>query len=44
MQTCIIIFLDVDVDGEMSIDVTHFVFVALGHADDEVVDKRLDCS
>lgn len=42
IQACLLVFLDVDVDGEMGIDVSHFVPVALGDADDEVVDDGFD--
>lgn len=38
----LIVLLNVDVDGEVGIDVTQLVLVALGHADDEVVDDGAD--
>ena len=40
----IILFLDVDVDWEMGVDVSHLVFEPPGHADDQVVDDGADCS
>lgn len=36
------VLLNVDVDGEMGIDVTHLVLEALGDADDQVVDEGPD--
>ena len=36
--------LDVDVDREMSINVSHLVFVASCDACDEVLDDGLDCA
>lgn len=38
----LLVLLDVDVDGEMGIDVSHLVLVALGDADDQVVDEGAD--
>lgn len=38
------VLLDVDVDGEMGIDVSHLVLEALGDTDDQVVDERSDGS
>lgn len=38
------ILLNVDVDGKVSIDVSHLVLVALGHASDQVIDDGLDGS
>lgn len=38
----LLVLLHVDVDGEMGIHVSHLVLVALGHADNEVVDDGLD--
>ena len=38
------VLLQVDVDGEMGIDVAHLVLEALGHADDQVVDEGADCA
>ena len=34
--------LNVDVDGKMSIDVTHLVLVTLGHSGDHVLYERFD--
>lgn len=36
--------LDVDVDGKVSIHVSHLVLVALGDTGDQVVNDRLDGS
>jgi len=38
------ILLDVDVDGKVSIDVSHLVLVSLGHTGHQVLDNRLDGS
>jgi hypothetical protein len=38
----LLVLLDVDVDGEMGVDVTHLVLVALGDTDDQVVDESAD--
>lgn len=35
---------DVDVDGEMGVDVSHLVLEALGNTDDQVVDESSDSS
>ena len=36
------VLVQVDVDGEMGVDVAHLVLVALGDADDQVVDEGAD--
>jgi hypothetical protein len=36
------VLLDVDVDGEMGVDVTHLVQEAAGNTDDQVVDESAD--
>lgn len=36
------VLVQVDVDGEMGVDIAHLVLVALGDADDQVVDDRPD--
>jgi len=36
------VLVDVDVDGEMGIDVAHLVLEALGHTNDEVRDEGAD--
>lgn len=41
-QTSLLVLLNVDVDGEMGVDVTHLVLVTLGNTDDHVGDQRLD--
>jgi hypothetical protein len=43
-EPSLLVLLDIDVDGEMGIDVTHLVLEALGDADDQVVDEGTDCS
>lgn len=42
VQSVVVVLVNVDVDGEMGVDVTHLVLVALGDADDHVVDKGAD--
>ena len=42
LENAFLVLLNVDVDGEMGVDVSHLVLVALGHADDEVVDESTD--
>lgn len=37
-----VVLLEVDVDGEMGVDVAHLVLVALGDTDDHVVDESAD--
>jgi hypothetical protein len=41
-QAGVVVLIEVDVDGEMGVDVAHLVLVALCHANDEVVDQRSD--
>jgi hypothetical protein len=41
-KTCIVVLLNVDVDGEMGVDVAHLVLEALGDTNDQVVDERAD--
>ena len=43
-QPSLVVFLDVDVDWEMSVDVSHLVLVALCHAGDQVLNDRFDCA
>jgi len=38
----LVVLLEVDVDGEMGVDVAHLVLVALGDTDDHVVDESAD--
>ena len=40
----LVVLLDVDVDGKVSVDVSHLVLVALRYADDQVVDVGTDGS
>ena len=40
----LVVLLNVDVDGKVSIDVSHLVLVALRYADDQVVDVSADSS
>jgi hypothetical protein len=42
IEACLLVLLDVDVDGEVGIDVSHFVLVALGDADDQIFDDGFD--
>jgi len=42
--SAIVILLNIDVDGKVSVDISHLVLVALSHTDDQVVDERLDSS
>jgi len=41
-QTGLLVLLQVDVDGEMGVDVSHFVLKTLGDADDHVADEGPD--
>lgn len=41
-QASLLVLLDVDVDGEMGVDVAHLVLEALGDTDDQVVDDGSD--
>ena len=41
MEASFIVLLNVDVDGEMGIDISHLVFVALGDTNDQVLDDGL---
>jgi hypothetical protein len=43
-QIGLLVLLQVDVDGEMGVDVSHLVSEALRHANDHVVDQGSDCS
>jgi hypothetical protein len=38
------VLVQVDVDGEMGVDVSHLVLEAFRDTDDQVVDDRADCS
>ena len=38
------VLLDVDVDGEMGVDVSHLVPETFGHTNDQIVEDSLDCS
>ena len=40
----LLVLLDVDVDGEMRVDVAHLVLEALGNTNDQVVDEGSDGS
>ena len=42
--TGLVVLLDVDVDGKVSVDVSHLVLVALRYTDDQVVDVGSDSS
>ncbi len=43
-QVGLLVLLDVDVDGEMRVDVAHLVLETLGHTNDQVVDEGSDGS
>ena len=40
----LLVLIDIDVDGKMCVDVSHFVLVTLGDANDHVVDDGADGS
>jgi len=42
VEASLAVLVDVDVDWEMCVDVTHLVLVALGDTDDHVVDESAD--
>jgi hypothetical protein len=42
IKPSLLVLFDVDIDGEMCVDISHFVLVTLCDADDEVVDDGLD--
>lgn len=42
MKTGLVVLLNVDVDGKVSVDVAHLVLEAPGNTDDHVVDDRTD--
>ena len=44
VQAGLAVLLEIGVDGEMGVDVSHLVLVALGDADDEVVDQSSNCA
>lgn len=44
VQAGLAVLLDVDVDGEMCVDVAHLVLEAAGNTDDQVVDDSADSS
>jgi len=44
VQAGLTVLLEIDVEGEMGVDVSHLVLVALGDADDEVVDQSSNCA
>jgi hypothetical protein len=43
-QTSLVVLLDVHVDGEMCVDISHLVLETLRDTDDQVVDERSDCA
>lgn len=43
-EPSVCVLLDVDVDREMGVDVTHLVKETLRNSDYQVVDKGFDCS
>jgi hypothetical protein len=44
IKSSLFVLIDVDVDGEMGVNVTHLVFVAFGDANDEIVYDCADCT
>lgn len=44
VQASLRVLLNVHVDGEMCVDVTHLVFESLGHTDNKIVDEGLNGS
>ena len=44
VKTGLVVLLDVDVDWEMGVDVSHLVLESLGNTDDQVVDEGTDSS
>ena len=44
VQARVLVLLNVDIDWEMRVDISHFVFETLCDTDDEVVDDRLHSS
>lgn len=44
ISVALFVLLDVDVDREMGIDISHLVLVASRYASDKVLDDRLDSS
>lgn len=44
VEKSFVVLFDIDVDGEMGIDVSHLVLVALGHTSHQVLDDGLDGS
>ena len=42
LSTSLRVLFNVDIDGEMSVHVTHLVLVSLGDTGDQVLDERLD--
>jgi len=41
-QTSLLVLIDVDVDGEMGVDVAHLVLESLCDTDDQIVDESAD--
>ena len=39
VQPCVVVLVDVDVDGKVGVDISHLVFEAFGDTDYEVVDE-----
>jgi hypothetical protein len=44
VQASLVVLIDVDIDWEMGIDVSHLVQETLGDTDDQVVDQGSDCA
>jgi hypothetical protein len=43
-QTSLVVLLDVHIDGEMCVNVSHLVLKALCDTDDQIVDEGSDCA
>jgi hypothetical protein len=44
VKASLLVLIDVDIDWEMGVDVSHLVLESLGDTDDQVVDESADCS
>lgn len=43
-QACLGVLLDVDVDREMGVDISHLIFETLCNSNDQIIDDGLDSS
>ena len=44
VQSCLIVFLNVHVDGKMGVDISHLVLETLANSNDQIVDDSFDCT